>query len=89
MKVYCTSCGEVIEENARFCSNCGISLTDSINRKSDNEWSNTTKTAATVGGTILGAYALSNLFRGLFYRPYHHHHHHPMGPRHHHHHGHR
>lgn len=84
MKVYCTNCGETIDETAKFCPSCGTALTDSVDRKTtDSEWSSTAKTAATVGGTVLGAYALSSLMRSLFRprpRPFHPPHHHgPMG----------
>ena len=77
MKVYCTNCGETIDENVNFCPYCGVSLTDSNDNSGSetNEWSDTAKTAATVGGAVLGAYTLSSLLRRMTHRrPPHPHH---------------
>ena len=90
MAVYCTNCGETIDEGLNFCPYCGVALTgNSAASNGTSEVSDAAKTAATVGGAFLGGYALSSLFRGLRRRPPHHppHHHHHHGPRHGHGHG--
>ena len=63
MAYYCPSCGAVVEGDANFCPSCGASINGGT--ISDNS---TLKTAATVGGVLLGASALNSLARSLTHR---------------------
>lgn len=67
MAVYCTNCGATIDEGVNFCPQCGASLTGSVG-SGKKEWSDTAKTAAAVGGAVLGASALSSLVRRMTHR---------------------
>lgn len=67
MAKYCQNCGGEMQDTANFCPNCGASLTGSNQTATGS--SNTFKTAATVGGVVLGASALTGLVRRMTHRP--------------------
>ena len=62
MAYYCPNCGAAMDDSANFCPSCGAALNGTT---ADNS---TLKTAATVGGVVLGASALSSLARSLTHR---------------------
>jgi len=79
MAVYCKNCGLAVDENTNFCPQCGASIygdtAAAYNDGSYNNvngeksgWSNAAKTAAVVGGVVVGASALSNLARRMTHR---------------------
>ncbi|MCD8005310.1 MAG: zinc ribbon domain-containing protein, partial [Oscillospiraceae bacterium] len=63
MSVYCQNCGAELLDSANFCPQCGASVTGG-----GSGVSNAAKTAATVGGVVLGAAALENLAFRLSHR---------------------
>ncbi|MCC8139773.1 MAG: zinc ribbon domain-containing protein [Lachnospiraceae bacterium] len=69
MSTYCDNCGAVLEEGANFCPQCGASIYGNSNTAtSDSGWSNAAKTAAAVGGTMIGVSALTGLARRMTHR---------------------
>lgn len=56
MSVYCQNCGAELLDSANFCPQCGASITGAQSGTSD-----AARTAATVGGVVLGAAALESL----------------------------
>ena len=75
MSVYCNSCGAAVDESSNYCPKCGASIYGSADAANQNGteavhsgWSNTAKTAAAVGGVVLGASALSGLARRMTHR---------------------
>ncbi len=72
MANYCQYCGAEILDSSNYCPQCGASLVNgTINGSTGSTGgtaSNTVKTAATIGGVVLGASALNSLARRLSHR---------------------
>lgn len=68
MPVYCPNCGAEIQDNANFCMQCGVSINAGNATTTSSDASNAAKTAATVGGVVVGAAALNSLGRRLSHR---------------------
>ncbi|MCD7748668.1 MAG: zinc-ribbon domain-containing protein, partial [Oscillospiraceae bacterium] len=60
MSYYCPNCGLEVADGVNYCPSCGASMTGGL--------SSAARTAATVGGVVLGASALNNLAWQLGHR---------------------
>lgn len=65
MAVYCPNCGAEIQGNANFCMQCGTHIGAGSETTTN---SNAVKTAATVGGIVVGAAALNSMAHRLSHR---------------------
>lgn len=61
MAKYCANCGAEIGDGGNYCPECGAAVGGYVNARSSSGVSDAVKTAAMVGGTVLGATALNNL----------------------------
>lgn len=71
MANYCPQCGAEIYNNSNYCPQCGANLSGTANGANvatGKSASNTAKTAATIGGVVLGTAALSSLAHRLCHR---------------------
>lgn len=66
MARYCQNCGSEMQDTANFCPQCGASASGTTQKSGT---SDAVKTAATVGGVVLGASALSGMVRRMTHRP--------------------
>lgn len=66
MARYCQNCGCEMQDAANFCPQCGASVSGATQNSGT---SDAVKTAATVGGVVLGASALSGMVRRMTHRP--------------------
>ncbi len=72
MATYCQYCGSEILDNVRYCPHCGASLINGTfngsTASTGEAASSTMRTAAKIGGVVLGASALNSLARRLSHR---------------------
>lgn len=64
MSVYCPNCGAAAADGVNYCPQCGAAM----NGSGTAGMSDAAKTAAVVGGAVLGVSALNNLARRLGHR---------------------
>lgn len=87
MKKYCPNCGKEVDEDARFCSQCGIEFNVSQKSSSyreyhdynntNNERKNNRNERRDILGTLIGISILNSaLHHGCHHHHHHHHHHH-------------
>lgn len=70
MAKYCQNCGAEMQDAANFCPQCGASVSGTgAGTAQKSGTSDTVKTAATVGGVVLGASVLSGMLRSMTHRP--------------------
>ena len=67
MAVYCQNCGAEILADANYCPQCGTCVNGS-SKTGSTTTSNAVKTAAAVGGVVVGVSALNNLAHRLSHR---------------------
>lgn len=65
MARYCQNCGSEMQDTANFCTQCGASASGSAQKSGT---SDAVKTAATVGGAMLGASVLTSVVRRMTHR---------------------
>lgn len=75
MSGYCSNCGAAIEDGVNFCPQCGASVNGYANTANQTDSagynsgvSGAAKTAAVIGGAVIGASTLSGLARRMTHR---------------------
>lgn len=68
MSKYCTNCGAEMGDSVNYCPQCGTPADGYAGASENSGLSDAARTAAVVGGTVLGVSALNNLARQMAHR---------------------